>query len=91
MPVGFEVDASASRTVLSRCKYFESVVYEVNGHEKIMLGDDRFYSVVCIKGSGSLQIANPTIDITAGESVFVPAQKDSLLVLGELSIVVSHI
>lgn len=90
-PVDFATDSTTSGTVLSRCKYFESIVYNVQETEKISLEDDRFYSVVCINGQGILELNDLKLEIKAGESIFVPAQKGILLVNGKLSIVVSNI
>jgi len=78
-------------SVLVRCKYFESTLYEVTGKISIPLDDDRFYSVVCIRGKGQLGIDGFEMDINAGESIFVPAKKGTLNVFGDLSVVFSHI
>lgn len=90
-PKPSQIGVHTSKTVLSRCKYFEVTVYEVGDEEKIMLDDDRFYSVVCIKGIGKLQIGSGGMPIQAGESFFIPAVKEVLKVTGKLSIVISHI
>ena len=84
-----ENDGSGS--VLVRCKYFESVLYDITDETSIPLDDGRFYSVVCIKGKGNLSIDGFEMDINAGESVFIPARKGTLNVSGKLSIVVSNI
>ena len=78
-------------TVLVRCKYFESILYEVNTETSIVLDNDRFYSAVCIKGEGQLRIGEFVLNIYSGESVFIPAQKETLVVSGELSVVISNI
>ena len=90
-PQSFGKETDGTGTVLVRCKYFESTLYEVSGEISVSLDIDRFHSVVCIKGSGQLRIGEFIMDIKAGESVFVPAQKESLVVSGKLSIVLSYI
>lgn len=77
--------------LLSRCKYFESVIYEINGTESIILHNDRFSSVVCLKGQGTLMIGNTPMTINAGDSFFIPAAEAILTVTGELSVVLSYI
>ena len=86
-----EKETSSDGSVLVRCKYFESTLYEVDDKIKISLENDRFYSIVCIKGEGCMQIADMSMDVKAGESVFVPAQNGILIVSGKISVVISHI
>ena len=86
-----EKETSSDGSVLVRCKYFESTLYEVDDKIKISLENDRFYSIVCIKGEGCMQIADMSMDVKAGESVFVPAQNGILIVSGKISVVINHI
>lgn len=78
-------------TLLSQCKYFEVIIYDIEGEEKIPIDDSRFYSVICIKGSGLLELINYKMAITAGESIFIPAVTAALKIRGKISIVVSHV
>lgn len=91
VPSDYEVNEDGAGTVLSRCKYFEAVVYEIEGEQRIRFEDDRFHAIVCINGEGDLKLDTTTMHITAGESVFVPATNGILTVEGELSIIVSYI
>lgn len=84
-------ETSSDGLVLVRCKYFESTLYEVEDTINIALENDRFCSLVCIKGEGILQIADMLMEIKAGESVFVPAQKGTLSVSGGLSFILTNI
>lgn len=77
--------------VLCQCKYFEVFIYDIKGEEKIQLEDSRFYSVICIRGNGILELTGYKMEMTAGESVFIPAVTATLKIQGELSIVMSHI
>ena len=90
-PSHFDRQTDGDGTVLVRCKYFESILYEVNTETSIVLDNDRFYSAVCIKGEGQLRIGEFVLNIYSGESVFIPAQKETLVVSGELSVVISNI
>ena len=90
-PQNIDRETDGSGSVLVRCKYFESTLYEVNDAVSISLDDDRFYSVVCINGKGKLSLDGFEMNINAGESVFVPAKKGTLNVSGKLSVVVSYI
>lgn len=90
-PVPTEKASEGTGTVLSRCKYFESVLHEISGTERITLHADRFSSVICLKGEGELSVGKTTMPICAGESVFLPAAENVLTVAGELSLVMSYI
>lgn len=91
VPVDFEVNADDAGRVLSRCKYFESVIYKIGGTEKITLQNNRFSSLVCLKGTGKLTIGNMEMAVSAGDSVFLPAADVVLLVTGDLSFILSNI
>lgn len=90
-PNDFKYHEEGKGTVLSQCKYFEVMIYEVNGEEKIQIDDSRFYSVVCIRGTGTLELMDYKMTIMAGESVFIPAATAGLRIRGYLAVVVSHI
>lgn len=90
-PGEFQDITAASGKILSRCKYFEAVIYEIDGEEKAALYGDRFSSVICISGSGTLTIGSASMEIAAGESVFIPATDDLLTISGQLSVIQSHI
>lgn len=77
--------------VLGQCKYFEVLIYDIKGEEKIQIDDSRFYSVVCISGSGMMELTGYKMSIMAGESIFIPATAAILKIEGELCIVMSHI
>lgn len=81
---------SAGR-LLCRCKYFESVLYEIQETENILLQNDRFSSIICISGSGTLSVGDSVMPITAGESVFIPAGNENLYITGSLSVIQSYI
>lgn len=91
VPSDYEVDEDGAGTVLSRCKCFEAVIYDIKEEQRIRFEADRFHAVVCIKGQGTLKINGCIMSITAGESVFVPAADGVLTVEGDLSIIISYI
>ncbi|EWM54098.1 type I phosphomannose isomerase catalytic subunit [Ruminococcus flavefaciens] len=71
------------------CKYFNVVFLDVKGRQRITLTNDSFYSITCIKGSGTLTLGE-TMPINSGETVFIPATDAFLIVEGNLSIVISR-
>lgn len=87
----FDKEADEDGLVLVRCKYFESILYEVTEEICIKLENTSFYSVICIGGQGQLQIGESEMEIRAGESVFIPVQKKILVISGDLSVIISHL
>lgn len=74
-----------------RCKYFETTISAVDGSITMQLDDDSFRAMVCIKGNGTVEIGGKTMEIKAGESVFLPASKYALNIKGQLSVVTTKI
>lgn len=74
------------------CKYFANEIIDVNEEEKtIRLNDERFLSLIVIDGEGELSIDDYSLDVKAGDSVFVPAQNDVLKINGKMKLAISHI
>lgn len=73
------------------CKYFENEIVEIDGLKTIRINDDRFLSIVCIDGTGECSIGDYKLDIKAGDSIFVPAQKGILRIKGTMKLAISHI
>lgn len=77
--------------LLTRCKYFESVAYDIHDEWKLQLNSDKFYSIVCISGAGTLTLNDTQLPIKAGECIFIPAIDGVITANGDLFVVVSHI
>lgn len=74
------------------CKYFENEIIDVDEEEKIIrLNDERFLSLIVIDGKGELSIDDYSLDVKAGDSIFVPAQNDILKINGKMKLAISHI
>lgn len=74
-----------------RCKYFEVRVINNSGEEKLALSNDSFYSISCIKGSGSIELDGLNADIKAGDTFFIPATDKSIKTKGELSLILTRV
>lgn len=74
-----------------RCKYFEVSIVEVNEQKQLILKNDSFYSIICIKGSGSLVLNEMKQGIKAGDSLFIPAVDDILNISGNLSLIITKV
>lgn len=73
------------------CKYFENEIVEIDGLRTIRIIDDRFLSIVCIDGIGECSIGDCKLDVNAGDSLFIPAQKGILRIKGTMKLAISHI
>lgn len=73
------------------CKYFENEIVEIDGLRTIRINDDRFLSIVCIDGEGECSIEDYKLDVKAGDSLFLPAQKGILRIKGTMKLAISHI
>lgn len=72
------------------CKYFETQI--VDEDEKVIaLNDERFLSIICIDGKGTMSVGDYSVDVNPGDSIFVPAQKNMLKIIGKMKLVISHI
>lgn len=87
-------EGCAVRTIGS-CKYFECVLYRIRERGVITLGEESFASVICIEGSGHISVEKDRkdyhADFTAGESIFLPAEKKICTVTGKCSLIVTTI
>lgn len=81
--------------VVCRCKYFETLVYEVDatGSEPLIIpGDDsKFESLICTEGSLKVVVGSSSVEIKAGESCFVPATSHSIKLSGKGTLVLSRV
>lgn len=73
------------------CKYFEVEFIDVDKEKTITISDDRFISLICIEGEGTIEIDDFNLNVKAGDSIFVPAQKGMLRMIGNMKIAKSHI
>lgn len=90
-PNNFTTSENTTGQILSQCKYFESVIHEIDGSEKIKLHNDRFSSLICLSGSGTLAIEDYELQVGAGDSFFIPAADELLTITGSLSVIHSYI
>lgn len=90
-PSEYGAEVEVAGRVLCRCKYFESIILEIQESQKIGLKKDRFSSIICIRGAGTLTVGESHMDIAAGESIFIPAAEGLLTITGSLSVILSYI
>ena len=77
--------------LICRCKYFEALVYDVNGNMTVPADDSKFDAAVCLEGEGSLACADSEVSFRKGESAFLPASKDSIILSGKMKVLICHV
>lgn len=81
--------------VVCRCKYFETLVYNVDASKEEplqILGDEsKFYSMILTEGEVSVNVGSQTVELKAGEAAFVPATPNVIRICGKGSLVLSRV
>lgn len=83
-PVGLEREDG-----VIRCKYFETAI--TTGETRIQLEDDSFCVVTCIRGNGTVGIENIRMDVSTGDTFFVPAFNGTLNISGTVSLALTRV
>lgn len=76
------------------CPYFTTSVYDLTlPYAKDLSEMDSFMVVMCLEGSGSLEVDGETLDIQQGETVLIPASADDLCLVpdDEMKVLTSYI
>ena len=79
--------------ILCRCKYFETMSYQLNGTCGLDMDGNSFGSVLCVTGEGTLKCrdSGSELALKAGDSVFIPAAEKKLFLEGNGEFIVTHI
>jgi len=78
-------------SVLGRCKYFTAEKLDCNGSTKLKLSKNSFRSVVILSGSGRIELGNDTLELSKGDSIFIPAQNAQAVLKGSFEGIVSYV
>lgn len=79
----------ADSNVLASCKYF--TVEKVSGNSDITLSTDCFRSLVILDGNGTVSVNGTDIDVTKGDSIFIPAQEGTAQLKGGFNAILSYV
>lgn len=90
-PEALESEQDSAGTVITRCKYFESTVYDVQGQARIPVSSSNFASIICMQGQGILRCNGEELAVQAGESIFVPAIDSIVDAEGQMTLILSHV
>lgn len=81
----------ASCSLLSECEYFAVIKYSLKGSCKITPFGERFEMLIYTEGNGTLLYSGGSIDIKAGDSVFIPAKLGKYSARGKLEFLRSFV
>lgn len=89
--VRFEArDERDDENTLAHCRYFKVDRYLVKGDKTLFVGGDSFMSILCLCGSAViLSDDGSSVDIKAGDSIFVPAGAGRLCLSGDCELITS--
>jgi len=89
-PMGQRVQKNGySRILLVQCSYFVVQLYEI---ETEMEGEakDSFQSILVLEGEGRLESAAGSLDLSKGESIFLPEKMGGYRIEGKLQVLISE-
>ncbi len=80
-----------AETLLAECEYFSVKRLRVEGDMTVAAGDDSFVSFIVTDGDGILSYNGGKLDISKGDSIFVPAGIGYLTVSGKCELIDSRV
>lgn len=88
----FEVDANGNeKSLLVQCKYFECNKYVVKDELQLPIDEASFRSIMVVEGKAVISDDSQSMEVSRGDSIFVPAKKDIVKVTGNCEIIVTHL
>ena len=79
---------------LVSCKYFTTNLYDLTlPYAKDLSEIDSFMVVMCVSGSGTLEVDGESLEIRRGQTVLIPASADDLCFIPDdgMKLITSHI
>lgn len=80
-----------SEKMLSSCKYFQCVSYDIDGKLQLKLKESSFKSIICVNGQGCISKNNDVIDFKMGDSLFLPKGNDTVQIEGNCELVITEL
>ena len=74
---------------LCSCEFFKMSTIDVSGEYSFSVSNESFVSLLAIKGDGSLTCCETTVDISSGDSIFIPAGSGDVSLSGSFEVLVS--
>ncbi len=74
---------------LCACEFFKMSTLNVDGEYTFNVAEESFVSLLVTNGNGSVQCGETVVDVTSGDSIFIPADSGKTILKGKLEILVS--
>ncbi len=84
-------DSFDDENTLAHCRYFRVSHYDIDGEKALSVSSDSFVSLLCISGEGKISFGEESMDISAGDSCFLPASMGDYTLSGKLGVIASSI
>ena len=79
------------KTLLASCEYFSVNLLDIEKRAVLKVDNKSFCSLLCLSGDAMIDTANGKIEITKGESVFLPANLGRVVVTGKSQIITTTV
>lgn len=80
-----------TKTVLCKSEFFNIDKYDIFGQVTEKSDDDRFYLFTCVSGSGRIVSGENILNISACDSILIPAKLGEYYLEGEFSLLKSYV
>lgn len=81
-----DLDSDCDDGLVCRCKYFTVHEIDVNGEYKQSISEESFVAIIGIEGNGIIKRDGQSMNISAGEVVFVTASDSECIIEGQLKV-----
>ncbi len=82
-------DGAATKQELCQCEFFKMDTLDVNGTYSFNISKESFVSLLVLNGKGKVSYNGETLDIIAGDSVFLPASDSIAELSGNVKLLIS--
>lgn len=83
------IKGDATLQDLCSCEFFKMETIDVNGNYSFEVNEESFVSLLVLNGSGVVTAGGTSLDVKAGDSIFIPADCGETVLNGEFKVLVS--
>lgn len=84
-------DEMDDENTLAHCRYFRVSKHAVKGEKHFSVSSDSFVSLLCIEGKGHIRYNGEEIELSSGDSFFLPAGMGDYDVFGDAEVILSSL
>ena len=89
--VSLAKDRKSGEEKLFYGKHFQTDLITVDGERNLEVGDESFLGLTIIEGEAKASRGNEEVELKLGETIFVPAGSDSVLLSGNCRAIISRV